>query len=245
MKRQKIRKLFLLLSFLLFPVTLYYLSPYLIIQGGFAGIITGSLIVFAALFILSLIFGRAFCGWLCPAGGLQECCMSAVDKKVNGKKIDRIKFMIWVPWLIGIVLSFLSAGGIKSFNFFYMTDHGISASSLPGLITYYLVVILITLLALTMGRRGMCHSICWMAPFMILGTKLKNKLHFPSLHLDSTPSNCVNCGICSKKCPMSLEVTRMVQANKLDNTECILCGECVDNCPKKAIRLTFKQNIKF
>lgn len=241
MKRQKKRKLFLLLSFLLFPVTLFYFSPYLIILGGFAGIITGSFLVFAALFLFSLFFGRAFCGWLCPAGGLQECCMLAVDKKVSGKKINWIKYIIWVPWVAAIVISLITAGGIHSVDFFYMTVHGISAASIPGLVTYFGIVFLVTLLALLLGRRGMCHSICWMAPFMVIGTKIKNKLGIPSLHLEAKPSNCINCGICSKNCPMSLPVAQMVQSNKVDNSECILCGECADTCSKKAILITFKK----
>ncbi len=239
MKRQNLRKLFLLLSFLLFPVTLYYLSPYLIIMGGLAGIITGSFLVFAALFLFSLFFGRAFCSWLCPAGGLQDCCRLAVDKKVSGKS-NWIKYIIWVPWLAGILFAFIHAGGIASVDFFYMTEHGISAAGLPGLFTYFAITALITLLALITGRRGMCHTICWMAPFMIIGTKLSRALKFPALHLASEPAGCINCKKCTRYCPMSLEVHQMVQENSMKNTECILCGECADGCPKKIIQLTFK-----
>ncbi len=239
MKRQRIRKLFLLISFLLFPVTLFYFSPYLIILGGFTGIISGSFILFTALFLFSLVIGRAFCGWLCPAGGLQECCMLAVDKRITGRKINRIKYIIWAPWIGVIALSLIRAGGIHSVDFFYMTEHGISALSIEGMVTYYGILLLIALLALLLGRRGMCHSICWIAPFMVIGTTIKNKFGNPSLHLEAVPANCVNCGLCSKNCPMSLEVTQMVQDNQMKDTECILCGACADTCPKKAIRLTF------
>jgi polyferredoxin len=87
MKRQKVRKLLLLVSFLLFPVTIFYLSPVLIITGGSLGIITGSFLVFVAQFVLSLVFGRSFCGWICPAGGLQEVCSSQItDKKIKAVK---------------------------------------------------------------------------------------------------------------------------------------------------------------
>jgi len=88
MKRQRIRKLLLLISFLLFPVTLYYFSPVLIIEGSFSRIVTGSLLLFAAQFVALLFFGRAFCGWICPSGSLQDCCSQVVDKKVNNKKIN-------------------------------------------------------------------------------------------------------------------------------------------------------------
>lgn len=241
MKRQKVRKFLLLLSFLLFPITLFYFSPYLIIQGGAAGIITGSFLTFAALFLFSLIFGRAFCGWLCPAGGLQECCFTVTDKPVKSKKVNRLKYAIWILWMLGIFAAFLSAGGIKSIDFFYMTDHGISASSMSGLMTYFGIVALIAILALTLGKRGMCHSICWMAPFMVIGTKLKNWLRLPSLKLKSNSDKCINCRLCTKKCPMSLEVHTMVAAGNMKNSECILCGECADGCSKEAITLTFRK----
>ncbi len=241
MKRQKIRKFLLLLSFLLFPITLFYFSPYLIIQGGAAGIITGSFMTFAALFLLSLLFGRAFCGWLCPAGGLQECCFTVTDKPVKSKKIKRLKYVIWILWLLGVFAAFLSAGGIQSIDFFYMTDHGISASGLSGLMTYFGIIFLIAILALTLGKRGMCHSICWMAPFMVLGTKLKDWLSLPSLKLKPNPDKCIHCRLCTKKCPMSLEVNTMVAAGNMKNSECILCGECADGCPKKVITLTFRK----
>lgn len=241
MKRQKLRRLLLLLSFLLFPITLFYFSPYLIIQGGAAGIISGSFLTFAGLFLFSLIFGRAFCGWLCPAGGLQECCFAVTDKPIRNRKINWLKYGIWIIWLLGIFAAFLSAGGIHSIDFFYMTDHGISASSLPGLMTYFGIVALITILALTLGKRGMCHSICWMAPFMVLGTKLKDRLHLPSLHLKPATEKCVHCSLCTKKCPMGLEVHTMAAAGNMKNSECILCGECADGCPKKAIALTFSK----
>jgi len=241
MKRQKIRKFMLMVSFLLFPITLFYFSPYLIIQGGAAGIITGSLLTFAAMFLFSLFFGRAFCGWLCPAGGLQESCFSINDKPIKNPKINRLKYVIWVLWLIGIVAAFISAKGVHSVDFFYMTDHGISASDLSGLMTYFFIIALIFILALTLGKRGMCHSICWMAPFMVLGTKLKQWLKIPSLQLTPDADKCVQCKLCTKKCPMSLEVHAMVAAGNMNNTECILCGECADGCPKKAITLGFRK----
>lgn len=239
MKHQKIRKLLLLISFLLFPVTLYYFSPVLIIEGGFSGIVTGSLLLFAAQFVASLFFGRAFCGWICPAGSLQDCCSQVVDKKVTNKKVNWIKYIIWAPWLLTIILGFIKAGGIKKADFFYMTDHGISVSGLMELIIYLFFIALITILALTLGRRGMCHSICWMAPFMIIGTKIKDRLGYPSLHLEADSEKCVQCGLCSKSCPMSLEIAKMVQTHRLQNNECILCGECAAHCGKKAIKLAF------
>lgn len=80
LNRQNIRKLILIISLLLFPITIWYMSPYLIIQGAMEGIVSGSFIVFACMLLGSIFFGRIFCGWLCPMGGMQECLFSVNEK---------------------------------------------------------------------------------------------------------------------------------------------------------------------
>ena len=52
--RQKIRRTLLLISMLLFPVTIFYFSPYLIIEAASERIMNGSFVVFVAMFILSV-----------------------------------------------------------------------------------------------------------------------------------------------------------------------------------------------
>jgi len=70
--RQNIRRGIILFSFFLFPATFYYMSPYLVVDAAAKGIINGSFIMFALLFVSSLVLGRGFCGWVCPAGGCQK-----------------------------------------------------------------------------------------------------------------------------------------------------------------------------
>ncbi|MGD9031528.1 MAG: 4Fe-4S binding protein, partial [Desulfobacteraceae bacterium] len=96
-KRQKIRKSGILVSFLFFPITIYYLSPILIIMGAKQGVIGGSFIIFFLLFIVGLVLGRAFCGWVCPGAGIQEICSSIRDKAV--RKGNWMKYLIWMPWM--------------------------------------------------------------------------------------------------------------------------------------------------
>jgi hypothetical protein len=49
--RQRIRRAIVLLVFLSFPLTMNYLSPYIIIHGAMHGIVNGSLIMFGLMFI--------------------------------------------------------------------------------------------------------------------------------------------------------------------------------------------------
>ena len=140
-----------------------------------------------------------------------------------------------------IVLLFKTAGGIKQLDFFYQTDHGISVSKPECYIIFYGVIILIVVLSFTTGRRSFCHYGCWMSPFMIIGTKIKNFINYPSLNLIADQDKCINCKSCTKKCPMSLEVMDMVHQKSMTNSECILCGECVDVCPKSVIKYAIKR----
>lgn len=95
MKRQAVRKLIITISLLLFPITLYYFSPALIINAGLNGVINGSFIVFAMMFLLSIPFGRLFCAYLCPAGGLQECTFAINDKKPKqGRRNRKDRFFL-------------------------------------------------------------------------------------------------------------------------------------------------------
>jgi ferredoxin-type protein NapH len=238
MKRQQVRKIMLLFSFLLFPVTIWYFSPYLIIMGASQGVVTGSFIVFILLFAGSLFFGRWFCGWICPAAGLQEACTMIHSKPV--KTGNWIKYLIWVPWIILIGFVALQAGGLKTIDPFYQTDHGISVTQPQSYIFFYIVVGLITILALTAGKRAFCHHICWMAPFMIIGTKIQNLFRWPALHLRVEPNLCLHCKKCSRECPMSLDVEQMVRKGIIGNSECILCGNCADACPKSVIHYTWQ-----
>jgi len=63
---------------------------------------------------------------------------------LRGKPV--IKWLIWAPWI----------------------------ADLPSLIAYVAVVALFLVLSLTVGRRAGCHTICWMAPFMVIGRKIRN-----------------------------------------------------------------------
>jgi ferredoxin-type protein NapH len=122
--RQNVRKELILFSFFLFPAVFFYLSPVLIVQASAKGIMNGSLIVFVLLFASALVFGRGYCGRVCPAARCQEAMFLARNKKVT--KGDFVKWVLWVPWIGAIVLVTLKAGGYQQIDFFYQTTHGFS-----------------------------------------------------------------------------------------------------------------------
>jgi len=243
--RQRIRKALIILAFLSFPITMNYFSPYVIVDGAMNGIINGSLIMFGLMFLSSLFLGRAWCGWVCPAGGMQEIVEPVNNHPVIGRKIDWVKWLIWIPWISIIVIMAVRAGGYSSIDLGYHTQGGISVAGSPdrpifiAYIIYYFVIFLFIGLAVFVGRRAGCHTVCWMAPFMMIGRWIRNRFGWPSLRLVADASSCKDCKLCTKNCPMSLDVNAMVQLEQMENSECILCGTCVDNCARSAIRYSF------
>jgi len=244
-KRQRIRRTIIIIMFLFFPITITWLSPVIpLLYAGIFGVLTGAAIIFLLQFISSLFIGRAFCGFVCSAGGLQECLMRVSEKNTNNRKISKIKWFIWTPWLIATVGGFVFDGGIYGVDFFAGTvDNYIFLFASYRYMIFFGVIILITTLHLLVGKRAFCHSVCWMAPFMIIGMKVSNLLRLPRLRLKPDKDSCTSCNLCSKKCPMSLDVKTMVETANMKNSDCILCGECVDICPKKSISYTFKKEL--
>ena len=92
MNRQTLRKLILLLSFTIFPITVIYLAPAPPIMSLKEGVVNLSVIVIASVFLSGLFLRRAFCGWLCPFGALQEL-LNEGARRIGIRQIH-------VPWAL-------------------------------------------------------------------------------------------------------------------------------------------------
>lgn len=187
-----------------------------------------------------MFLGRSFCSWLCPGGGLQDQIGQSRTKRVSVKKIAWAKYVVWASWLGILLYLFRKAGGVKGIHFTFATDQGLSTTNVEALVSYTLVVMVFLLLSLIFGRRTACHSLCWMAPFMVLGRKLGFALSLPTLHLKTLPLKCTSCAKCTKVCPMSLDVQKLVEASRIIDNNCILCGKCKDACAKNVFQWGWK-----
>jgi Pyruvate/2-oxoacid:ferredoxin oxidoreductase delta subunit len=50
-------------------------------------------------------------------------------------------------------------------------------------------------------------------------------------------ARCVQCGICSFYCPISIDVRRHAWLGKpVQDSHCLTCGECVARCPRGVLR---------
>lgn len=184
-------------------------------------------------------FGRGYCGWVCPAAGCQEAMFLARNKRVV--RGDLVNWIIWVPWVTVIALLAARSGGHRAVDFFYGTAHGLSIGDVRSFVTYLIVLLLLIVLpGFWAGRRSFCHHLCWMAPLMMIGRFLRNRVKWPSLRLAADSAKCVHCRRCTEHCPMGLPVEEMVERRRVEHRECILCGTCADGCPENAVSLVVR-----
>jgi len=185
---------------------------------------------------MSIPFRRLFCSYLCPVGGLQECAFAVNEKKPKQGWRNYIKFAIWCIWLTIVSMCYFHSGKIFTINFFFETENGISVSSVQSYIIYYGITCLIFIPSILFGKRVFCHYLCWMAPFMILGIKLRRILHLPGIHIKADEKGkCISCGKCNHVCPIGIDVMGEIKHEKIINQECIQCRACIDNCPKNVL----------
>ncbi|MDD1749077.1 MAG: 4Fe-4S binding protein [Methanothrix sp.] len=119
------------------------------------GIVTGGLIVFTLLFISSLFLGRLWCGWLCPAGGLQEIYFQIYDKPANIKRLNWFKYPIFLAIIfIPLISAIRSAGRLTTIDLFYHTDQGISIAKQGAYAIFFVQTAFITLFAILGGKLG-------------------------------------------------------------------------------------------
>jgi polyferredoxin len=201
-------------------------------MASYKGVINASFIAFVLMLLLSLFFGRAYCSWFCPGCGVQEILTLIVKKKSNNSKALYIKYFIFIVWL-GVIVTGYIINGFRTVDMTYgMTDVTIERKII---LTTGAILIIVPLTAI-FGQFASCKYICWQAPFMIIGTKIRDYFQFHGLRLKANVNNCTNCKICNKKCPMNLDVLVNMKNNKLNDNECILCGNCIDNCKQKVIK---------
>lgn len=68
-------------------------------------------------------------------------------------------------------------------------------------------------------------------------------------HVVPEPSRCVQCGICSFNCPISIDVRRYAWlGHHIEDSHCLTCGECVKRCPRGVLRFErtelFQEGVK-
>lgn len=186
------------------------------------------LILLIVVFVLALIFRRTFCGNICPLGTLQE--LFGKLRKIFFKKrfiipikIDKplryLKYIILVAvlgasWKLGTLV-------IRPYDPWPVYHHLFS----EDLLTEFpvgIAVFAVTLIGSFFYDRFFCKYLCPMGAFLGIVGKIGY------FRVRRNTETCINCRLCSKVCPVNINVDKI---QDVKTAECLSCNECVNVCP--------------
>lgn len=191
----------------------------------------------AAMFLLltflaiAFLFRKAFCSWLCPIGTLSEYLWRA-GKKLFGRNfflprwldlpLRGLKYLLLGSFVWAV--SSMSAVGIQDFM---QSPYGLIAD--VKMVNFFrhlgetgLVVLVVIVAASVFFPNFWCRFLCPYGALLGLASWLS------PAKIRRNTENCVECGKCTKACPASLPVAKLV---KIQSVECTGCLECVAVCP--------------
>ncbi len=207
----------------------------------------GMLIFILFIIIFTLIYGRIFCGWVCPQTIFMEMVFRKIEywiegngnkQKLNNKKKwtteiyirKTVKHIIFLAISFGISNIFLSYI-IGTDGLLNMMKEPVS-NHLVGFVT--MIFFTLTFYAVyAFVREIVCTVIC---PYgRLQGVLLdKNSIIVAYDYLRGEPRNkksteegagdCIDCGMCVNVCPTNIDIRNGTQL------ECINCTACIDAC---------------
>ncbi len=213
-----------------------------IFSGQFITKLYWSNFILLAMFVLlTIFFGRVFCGFFCPLGAISEW-IRALGRKLGIKKdielpatLDTyLRYLKYVVLLIVVYFSFrYTALVFDAYDPFSAFAH--LGNEFDELIFAYAVLAFVVITAF-FSKGWWCRYLCPLWAFFAL----IKKIWFFKLKRDN--ATCTSCGLCGKVCPANLKIKT---ADQISHPDCISCMECVDDCPRNSLDVyVFGKKIK-
>jgi len=190
---------------------------------------SSALVLMGLVFLLAVLLGPVFCGWVCPLGTLQEWIGKLgkklfksrynhfVPKRLDGfMRYFRILVMLWVIYITVRTgqLVFTDVDPYYALFNFWTGEVAIQA----------LLILAITAIGSLFVERPWCKYLC---PY---GALLGFTNTFKLFKLKRNENTCISCNQCNQTCPMNIDVAN---SKKVTQLQCISCFECTSEnaCP--------------
>ncbi len=198
-----------------------------------------------ATIVLTIIFGRFFCSWVCPFGSIHHFAGFLGNRKRTTKQkiqVNRYRKAQCIKYIILVVFLFMAAfpslaatlqTGLldpipfvtRSFNLLIVPilDRSVNFVSVSArfyegawlIMTVFLTTVLLNLVI----PRFYCRFICPLgALFGILG-------RFAIWRIGKKQKTCSDCKLCEKSCEGGCQPSGSIRTS-----ECVLCFNCLDDC---------------
>ena len=182
-----------------------------------------------ALVVVTVLFGRVFCGWVCPLGTALDAARLVRGGRPSSPLVERlssVRFWVLIALVGAAVAGVNFAGWLDPLVISSRTLHfgrGTRLDWPASVIAWTTVGAVIGLVFL--APRFWCRTLCPLGAALSLAARL-------TPYRRRVGHSCTECGACSAACPMG--------QSRIKNspTECIGCRRCEATCPERAIAFT-------
>ncbi len=214
------------------------LATYLTTGAFVPHVHAANVVLAVAVLLLAVLARGAFCGWVCPLGFLQDLvagASAAVQRRVPAAhratralrakasplaildrplRLTKYAVLVWALWGA-------AAFGVMVFRdvdpWIALLDIGTASAG------FGMAVLAVTLVGALVVDRPWCRYACPLGAANGLLARLS------PVRLERSESACVNCNLCTRSCPMGIDVAK---ATRITSPDCIGCLECVEACPR-------------
>jgi NapH/MauN family ferredoxin-type protein len=191
-----------------------------------------AMVLLVVLVVMTLLFGRIFCGWICPLGTLGEWnsrlgSRLGIKKRELPPKVDGV--LRWLKYLVLLVIIFATwkAGTLvwRGFDPWVAWMH-LSAGweeFVESPWSYFSLFVLVIGLSLFI-ERFWCRYLCPLGAFLAPLQKIS------IFKIRRSKDDCIHCHRCGPACPVRLDPEKKDVER---SAECIACGRCVESCPRE------------
>ncbi|MDO9508638.1 MAG: 4Fe-4S binding protein [Thermovirgaceae bacterium] len=191
-----------------------------------------AMVLLFVLVAMTLLFGRVFCGWICPLGTLGEWTSRAGARLGIRKRELHVRVDAALRWLKYVVLVLIIAATWKAGTLVWRSyDPWVAwmhlsagwdgfAESPWSFFSLFVLVIGLSLFIERFWCRYLCPLGAFLAPLQKIGL----------VKVRRSDEECIQCHRCGQVCPVRLDP----EAKKVETSaECIACGRCVEACPEE------------
>lgn len=196
--------------------------------------------------IIFIVFGRAFCGWLCPLGGLPEFSAAAGRQwvrpdflRIRVESPDGFYYAGLKPWVHAIKYVFALAMVLLSFALgFALVNIFFPVLWLKSVTGFWVVMGILAIFAVALplvtGRRWWCF-ICPLAAVLARIDRIS------PFKVKINHEKCVKCFDCVEACRMYALSPGDVEKGGMRGGNCVKCGRCIEACSEKAVDICWME----